>query len=123
MKPLFLYFLGGSPKNSCKNPVSGFDTAAQKCYDSDVKGCDEDLASVRIPERSAPCCKRSVPLQICRTASEPPGGNAGTGAPVKASMSGGACAATRVEPWNVQHPTPDLFRGGIFVFCPQIKRR
>ena len=40
------------------------------------------------------------------TTSELPGGNTGTGAPVKASMSGSACRATRVEPWNtfVSHP-------------------
>ncbi|MBP3479230.1 MAG: hypothetical protein J6K03_07085 [Oscillospiraceae bacterium] len=41
------------------------------------------------------------------TTSEPPDGNVWTGAPVKASMSGFACEATRVEPWNtefVSHP-------------------
>ena len=40
------------------------------------------------------------------TTSEPPGGNTGTGTPVKASMSDGVIAVTRVEPWNtfVSHP-------------------
>ena len=42
------------------------------------------------------------------TTSELRGRNAPTGAPVKASMSGSACGATRVEPWNmemtVSHP-------------------
>ena len=59
-------------------------------------------------------------LWICLhdTTSEPPIGNDWTGAPVKASMSDGN-AVTRVEPWNVYHPTPDLQGVGIFYAFPE----
>ena len=44
-------------------------------------------------------------------------GNAIPGAPVKASMSDGY-AVTRVEPWNVLHPTPDFQGCDISILSP-----
>ena len=52
------------------------------------------------------------------TTSEPPGRNARTGAPVKASMSDGY-AVTRVEPWNTLYPTPDFQGVGLFYALSQ----
>ena len=52
------------------------------------------------------------------TTSEPQGRNALPGAPVKASMSGSAGRATRVEPWNTLYPTPDFQGVGIFYTLP-----
>ena len=49
------------------------------------------------------------------TTSEPHGGNAMPGAPVKASMSDGY-AVTRVEPWNTLYPTPVLSGDGVFLY-------
>ena len=57
------------------------------------------------------------------TTFEPLTGNGWPGAPVKASMSGFACKATKVEPWNTKclYPTPDFVRGGLFCAFPKKK--
>ena len=57
------------------------------------------------------------------TTFEPIAGNGNPGTPVKASMSGPACRATRVEPWNTlyiiyMYATPDSCQGWhTFLFC------
>lgn len=56
---------------------------------------------------------------LCHTTSEPSGGNAGSGAPVTASMSG-SCGCNQggtVE--YILYPTPDLSGVGFLHTCPQ----
>jgi len=51
------------------------------------------------------------------TTSEPQTGNGLPGTPVKASMSGPACRATRVEPWNMRLTCiPPLILSGVGFF-------
>ena len=71
----------------------------------------------RIPREAATLVQGSRNTAKTDTTSEPPGRNARTGAPVKASMSDGY-AVTRVEPWNTLYPTPDLSGDGIFLLSP-----
>ena len=66
--------------------------------------------------------KRSCYRCILHTTSEPSVGNGRTGAPVKASMSGKACLATRVEPWNTLYPTPDFIRGWDYFYCSPVAK-
>ena len=52
----------------------------------------------------------------CYTASEPSAGNGGSGAPVKASMSGGAMPQPGWNRGIHLYPTPDLSGGGYFLY-------
>ena len=55
------------------------------------------------------------------TTSEPLTGNGQTGAPVKAPMSDGFFAVTRVEPWNTDVSHPCFVRGWEF-FIPSPRK-
>ena len=104
-----------------------FDLTAKKKYDIvwtfKYKAVKKTRLLTECPERSRLLRWLCIPRHT-DTTSELPGGNAGTGAPDTAPMSGTFSGATRVEPWNmISYPTPDRFRGGISVFRPQILRR
>ena len=70
-----------------------------------AKSVEEDKGEPSAAQRGTHVGVRVPQSCDLSTTSEPSGGNAGPGAPVKASMSG-SIAATRVEPWNtfVSHP-------------------
>ena len=83
------------------------------------KGCDEDTRAGKIPREDATLVQGIRNPAVTDTTSEPQIGNSLPGTPVKASMSDGNFAVTRVEPWNtfVSHP---CFSGvGIFYTLPQ----
>ena len=70
-----------------------------------LKAAMKTCAKVRFSERK-PLGARLLYPCFCDTTFEPWVGNVPPGAPVKASMSDGLTAVTRVEPWNtfVSHP-------------------
>ena len=80
----------------------------QKIYDifSVVKAKTKTCVPGKILKRGCRLVQGSRNPAGDDTTSEPQGRNALTGAPVKASMSDGLAAVTRVEPWNtfVSHP-------------------
>ena len=72
------------------------------------KSKDEDMRPRKDSQRGRHMVQGGCTPAGDDTTSEPQGRNALTGAPVKASMSDGFHAVTRVEPWNtaitVSHP-------------------
>ena len=71
-----------------------------------MNGCDEDTPRADPLREEPTLVKRLCAERPADTTSEPWGRNAPPGAPVRASMSDGSIAVTRVEPWNtsVSHP-------------------
>ena len=83
-----------------------FDSRHFLCYSyTNSQAVTKTWNLVRRPERSL-LAGMALRTALFPTTSEPPGGNAGTGAPVIASMSGGVC------------PQPGWNRGILFVSHP-----
>ncbi len=70
-------------------PEKIIDKRKKRCYDTDYKSCDEDTLFRKDTQRGASLVRWPCKPAGADTTSELSGGNAGTGAPVKASMSGG----------------------------------
>ena len=93
-----------------------FDNPGKMCYVNRVQGSDEDMPRRKSPREEPGWCDGSVNGDRLDTTSEPPGGNAGTGAPVKAPMSDGL---RRNQGGTVEYfCIPPLFRQGMGIFLP-----
>ena len=91
-----------------------FDRTEKMCYHIVVQGCDEDTPRWKTPREEPFWCNGSVIGTRLDTTSEPPGGNAGTGTPVTASMSDGL---GRNQGGTVEYfCIPPLFRQGMGYF-------
>ena len=82
------------------------------------KSCDEDTRLRKDSQREIRMVRGSRTPAASDTTSEPPGGNARTGAPVKASMSDGLCRnqGGTVECFCIP---PLIFQGWDIFICPK----